>query len=128
MFEDKETAKGLIEVLEPKYGPKFDTHVQLLLDKFNSTSINEGDYIGGRINIVELLAKELVDADNSVSYKIQVITVLNSPQPSWDHIITTLRVFTSKMLLITTNTQNTHYIKYVKCYNFLHSATMSYYL
>ena len=32
------------------------------------------------------------------------------------------------MLLIITNTQNTHYIKYVKCYNFLHSATMSYYL
>ena len=29
------------------------------------------------------------------------------------------------MLLITTNTQKTHYIKHVKCYNFLHSATVS---
>ena len=98
MFEDKETAKGLMEVLEAKYGPKSDTRVQLLLDKFNGMSINEGDYIGGHINIVELLSKELADTDNSVSYKIQVITVLNSLPPSWDHIITTLRIFTSRML------------------------------
>ena len=46
LFEDNETAKELMEALEAKYGPRYDTHVQLLLDKFNSTRMNEGDYIG----------------------------------------------------------------------------------
>ena len=37
LFENKETAKELMEALEAKYGPRSNTHVQLLLDKFNST-------------------------------------------------------------------------------------------
>ena len=70
LFEDKETAKELLEALEAKYGPRSDTHVQLLLDKFNSTRMNEGDYIGDHINTMELLVKELADADNPVSNKM----------------------------------------------------------
>ena len=68
-FEDKETAKELLEALEAKYGPRSDTHVQLLLDKFNSTRMNEGDYIGDHINTMELLAKELTNANYPVSNK-----------------------------------------------------------
>lgn len=82
LFGDNETAKELIKALEAKYGPRPDTHVQLLLDKFNSTRINEGDYIGDHINTMELLAKKMVDVDNSVSNKMQVTTILNSLLPS----------------------------------------------
>ena len=67
-----------MEALEAKYGPRYDTHVQLLLDKFNSTRINEGDHI----NTMELLAKKMADVDNSVSNKMQVTTILNSLLPS----------------------------------------------
>ena len=76
LFEDKETAKELLEALEAKYGPRSDTHVQLLLDKFNSTRMNEGDYTGDHINTMELLAKELADADNLVLDKMLVTTIL----------------------------------------------------
>ena len=86
LFENKETAKELMEAFEAKYGPRSDTHVQLLLDKFNSTRMNEGDYIGDHINTMELLAKELANANNPASEKMQVTTILNSLPPSWDHI------------------------------------------
>ena len=52
--------------------------------------MNEGDYIGDHINTMELLAKELADANNPMSDKMQVITILNSLPPSWDRIVTTL--------------------------------------
>ena len=78
LFGDNETAKKLIEALEAKYGSRPNTHVQLLLDKFNSTRINEGDHI----NTMELLAKKMADVDNSVSNKMQVTTILNSLLPS----------------------------------------------
>ena len=39
---------------------------------------------------MELLAKELADADNLVLDKMLVTTILNSVPPSWDHIVTTL--------------------------------------
>ena len=90
LFEDKETAKELMEALEAKYGPRFDTHVQLLLDKFNGTRMNEGDYIGDHINTMDFLAKELANADNPVLNKMQVTTILNILLSSWDHIVTTL--------------------------------------
>ena len=81
LFEDNETAKELMEALEAKYGPRYDTHVQLLLDKFNSTRMNEGDCIGDH-NTMELLAKKPADANNSVSDKMQVTTILYSLPPS----------------------------------------------
>ena len=71
-----------MEALEVKYGPKFETHVQLLLDKFNSTRMNEGDYIGDCSNTMKLLAKELANVDNSMSDKMQVTTILNNLPPS----------------------------------------------
>ena len=90
LFEDKEIAKELMVALEAKYGPRSDTHVKLLLDKFNNTRMNEGDYIGDHINTMELLAKELADVDDFVLNKMQVTTIFNSLPPSRDHIVTTL--------------------------------------
>ena len=90
LFEDKEIAKELMVALESKYGPRSETHVQLLLDKFNNTRMNEGDYIGDHINTMELLAKELADVDDFVSNKMQVTTIFNSLPPSWDHIVNTM--------------------------------------
>ena len=52
--------------------------------------MNEGDYIGDHINTMELLAKELANANNLVLDKMLVTTILNSLPPSWDHIVTTL--------------------------------------
>ena len=44
--------------------------------------MNEGDYIGDHINTMELLAKELADANNPMSDKMQVTTILYSLPPS----------------------------------------------
>ena len=52
--------------------------------------MNEGDYIGDCINKMKLLAKELANADNFVSDKMLVTTILNNLPPSWDHIVTIL--------------------------------------
>ena len=52
--------------------------------------MNEVDYIGDHINTMELLAKELADANNPMPDKMQVTTILNSLPPSWDCIVTTL--------------------------------------
>lgn len=39
---------------------------------------------------MELIAKELSNADHSLSDKMQVTTILNSLPLSWDHVITSL--------------------------------------
>ena len=52
--------------------------------------MNESDVVGDHVNQLELIAKELVDVGHTLSDKIQVIIVLNSLPPSWDHIVISL--------------------------------------
>jgi hypothetical protein len=43
LFEGHEIAKDMMEALDKRYGPRFDTHIQLLLDKYNNTRM--GDHV-----------------------------------------------------------------------------------
>jgi hypothetical protein len=45
LFEERPTAKEMMDALETKYGCRSDTQIQLLLDKFNNTKMNEGDVL-----------------------------------------------------------------------------------
>jgi hypothetical protein len=90
LFEGHETTKEIMDALEEKYGPRSDTHIQLLLDKYNSTRMNEDDYVGDFVNQMELIAKELAYAGHPISDKMQVTTILNGLPLSWEHVITSL--------------------------------------
>jgi len=43
LFEGHEIAKDMMEALDKRYGPRSDTHIQLLLDKYNNTRM--GDHV-----------------------------------------------------------------------------------
>ena len=90
LFEERPTAKDMMDTLETKYRCRSDTQIRLLLDKFNNIKMNEGDVVGDHVNQLELIAKELVDVGHTLSDKIQVTIVLNSLPPSWDHIVISL--------------------------------------
>ena len=55
LFEERFTAKEMMDALKTKYGCRFETQIQLLLDKFNNIKINEGDVVGDHVNQLELL-------------------------------------------------------------------------
>ena len=57
----------MMEALEKNNGPKFDTCVQSLLDKYNKTCIV---YAGNFANQIELIAKEFANASHLVSDKM----------------------------------------------------------
>ena len=65
------------------YGVLSDTQIQLLLDKYNNTRMSDNDSVGDHVNQMELIAKELSNADHSLSDKIQVTTIPNSLPLSW---------------------------------------------
>ena len=70
LFEGHESAKEMMEALETKYGPRSDTHIQLLLDKYNCSCMSEGDNVGKFVNQMELIAKELANAGHLVIDKM----------------------------------------------------------
>ena len=90
LFEERPTVKEMMDALETKYGCRSDTHIQLLLDKFNNIKMNEDDIVGDHVNQLELITKALADAGHTLSDKMQVTVVLNSFPPSWDHVVTSL--------------------------------------
>ena len=101
LFEERPTAKDMMDALETKYGCRSDTQIQLLLDKFNNIKMNEGDVVGDHVNQLELIEKELTDVGHTLSDKMQVIVVLKSLPPSWDHVVTSLTL-SGKELAMTT--------------------------
>ena len=101
LFEEKPTAKDMMDTLETKYRCRSDTQIRLLLDKFNNIKMNEGDAVGDHVNQLELIAKELANVGHTLSDKMQVTVVLNSLPPSWDHVVTSL-MHSSKELTMTT--------------------------
>uniref|UniRef100_A0A2N9F1W8 CCHC-type domain-containing protein n=1 Tax=Fagus sylvatica TaxID=28930 RepID=A0A2N9F1W8_FAGSY len=101
LFEERPTAKEMMDALETKYGCRSDTQIQLLLDKFNNIKMNEGDVVGDHVNELELIAKELADAGHTLSDKMQITVVLNSLPSSWDHVVTSLTHSGKELAMIT---------------------------
>lgn len=50
LFEYSESTKEIIEALEAKCGPKSDTGIQLLLDKYNCSRMNESECMEEYVN------------------------------------------------------------------------------
>jgi hypothetical protein len=50
LFEGHEITKDMIEALDKKYGLRFDTYIQLLLDKYNNARMSEDDYVSKFVN------------------------------------------------------------------------------
>lgn len=90
LFEDIKMAKEILSALEQKYGGKYDTYVQLLLDKFNGLTMSEYSSVVDHVNHMALIAKDLSVAGNTISDKMQVSTILNSLPPSWDSVVTAI--------------------------------------
>lgn len=57
----------MMEALDQKYGHRFDTHIQLLLNKYNKTHMEENDYVGDYVNQMKLVAKELANVGHPVT-------------------------------------------------------------
>ena len=70
LFEERPTAKEIMDTLEMKYGCWSDTQIQLLLNKFNNIKMNEGDVVGDHVNQLELISKELADVGHTLSNKM----------------------------------------------------------
>jgi hypothetical protein len=47
--------KKMMEALEAKYGPRSDTHIQLLLGKNNCSCMSKGDNVGEFVHLMEVL-------------------------------------------------------------------------
>uniref|UniRef100_A0A2N9J933 Uncharacterized protein n=1 Tax=Fagus sylvatica TaxID=28930 RepID=A0A2N9J933_FAGSY len=102
LFEERPTAKDMMDTLETKYRCRSDTQIRLLLDKFNNIKMNEGDAVGDHVNQLELIAKETCRMLGTLfQTKMQVTVVLNSLPPSWDHVVTSL-THSGKKLAMTT--------------------------
>jgi hypothetical protein len=90
LFEEHNSAKDMMEALENKYGPRSDTHIQWLLNKYNNSRMEENNYVGDYVNQVKLIAKELSNAGHPASDKMQVTIILNSLPLSWEYVVTSL--------------------------------------
>lgn len=90
LYEGYDTAKEIMDVLDEKYGPKSQTYIQLLLEKYNGSRMNENDDMVDHITKMEVLAKDLSNAGHPIPDKMQVSTLLNSLPKSWDHVVTSL--------------------------------------
>lgn len=90
LFEDYKIAKEMMKALQAKYSAKYQTHVQLLLEKINGIYTKEGNDAVNHGNNMTLLAKELSFLSNTITNKMQVSMVLNSLPPSWDLVVTSL--------------------------------------
>jgi hypothetical protein len=76
----------MMEALDQKCRPRFDTHIQLLLNKYNNERMDENDYV----NRMKLVAKESANASHQVSDKMQITTILNSFPLSLEYVVTSL--------------------------------------
>ena len=100
LFEGHESAKQMMEALEAKYGPRSDTHMQLLLDKYNCSRMSETDNVGEFVNQMELIPKELANVSHLVTDKIQVTTILNRLPLSWEHVVTSLTLSRKEVSMV----------------------------
>lgn len=89
LFEDKKMAKEILGALEKKYGGKYDTYVQLLLENYNGLSMSDSSVVG-HVNHMAFVTKDLLTIGNPISDKMPVSTILNILPPFLDSVVTTI--------------------------------------
>ncbi|KAM1500447.1 hypothetical protein ACFX10_023002 [Malus domestica] len=90
LYEEYDSAKEIMDVLEKKYGPKSQTYIQLLLEKYNGTKMEETDSMVDHITKMEVMAKDLANAGHPVSDQMQVSVLLGSLPNSWENVVTSM--------------------------------------
>ena len=78
IFEKYTTTKEMMEALAQKYDTTFDTHIQFLLEQYNSCKMKEGDSVIDHVNKMLVMAQDLAEAGNIISERMQISTILNS--------------------------------------------------
>ncbi|XP_050102770.1 uncharacterized protein LOC126582652 [Malus sylvestris] len=90
LYEECDSIKEIMDVLEKKYGPKSQTYIQLLLEKYNGTKMEETDSMVDHITKMEVVAKDLANAGHLVSDKMQGSVLLGSLPNSWENVVTSM--------------------------------------
>nr|XP_028964570.1 uncharacterized protein LOC103442899 [Malus domestica] len=90
LYEECDSIKEIMDVLEKKYGPKSQTYIQLLLEKYNETKMEETDSMVDHITKMEVVAKDLANAGHPVSDKMQGSVLLGSLPNSWENVVTSM--------------------------------------
>ena len=69
-----------MDVLEKKYGPKSQMYIQLLLEKYNGTKMEETDSMVNHITKMEVMAKDLANVGHPVMIKCKLVFFLVASQ------------------------------------------------
>ena len=65
-------------------------YIQLLLEKYNGTKMEETDSVVDHITKMEVMAKDLANVGHPVSDKMQVSVLLGSLPNSWENVVTSM--------------------------------------
>ncbi|XP_077221656.1 uncharacterized protein LOC143855422 [Tasmannia lanceolata] len=87
IYEEYEHTKEMYESIVEAYGTMSESYVQLLIEKFNSIKMKEGESVVDHVNKMLVIAKELAAVGNPILEKMQVLTVLHSLRASWDSVV-----------------------------------------
>ena len=77
LYKGHDIAKEIMDLLENKYRPNFETYIQLQLAKFNGLRISKNDSVVDYIMKLEILKNDLSNA-YSILKKMQVLVLFNS--------------------------------------------------
>ncbi|MQM21751.1 hypothetical protein Taro_054795 [Colocasia esculenta] len=91
-FETYKTSNELWKAIKEKYDTKTEVNTQLLLHRYNTCKMQEGDSVIEHVNKMIVMAKDLYTAGTEIPGKMQVATILNSLSASLDMAATTLRM------------------------------------
>ena len=69
LYEGHDIAKEIMDLLENKYRPNFETYIQLQLAKFNGLRMSENDSVVDYIMKLEILKNDLSNAEYSILEK-----------------------------------------------------------
>ncbi|XP_075658960.1 uncharacterized protein LOC142628809 [Castanea sativa] len=99
--DDKTTRNILLTFMEPDIEILFkeythaktmfdaiiEAYIQILIERFNGTMMNESDNVIEHVNKMIVIAKELAILGNPIPNKMQVSTILHSLPNSWDSAV-----------------------------------------
>ena len=68
----------MFDAITEAYCASSETYIQLLIERFNGTMMNESNNIIEHVNKMSVIAKELVVLGNPIPNKMRVSTILHS--------------------------------------------------
>uniref|UniRef100_A0A7N2LQP3 Retrovirus-related Pol polyprotein from transposon TNT 1-94 n=1 Tax=Quercus lobata TaxID=97700 RepID=A0A7N2LQP3_QUELO len=90
LFEEYTHAKTMFDAITEAYYASSETYIQILIERFNGTMMNESDNVIEHVNKMSVIAKELAILGNPILDKMQVSTILHTLLDSWDSVVVAL--------------------------------------